>query len=511
MTTCSNYFARHRIALGLVGLVVASVSGACAASLDFSECSEHADCARFGSEELLRCENSLCVPAQCEDKKNSSCADLGGSHVCGLLGDCVDALTVEGCEFLVLPGDKVTDDLTLIGAIYDQTSPVGLLAMEAFALAIDDFNAATTLGNGNRVGLIACDNQGDITAARDAAVHLAESVGVPALLGPIADDTFINIAKNVSAKMGNLVFTMTPTATAPYTFSDSGVVWRTIPGAEYQGAAIRTRIEDAGYSSALMVFREDNYGLGIYQALTEELDGTRVIPGVQTQSLLSYGVGEDGVSELGKLLDGNMSPDVVVLLGGDEVGAQIKLLAERSVAPKRILTSHAGLRGVQSAVIEIGDETFTNPIEMIGPLSADPANVQILYSRLLERNANLVLGTEAPLAYDAAMTTLLAMRATDPSKKISGPYISQQMGRLISGAEISFGDSAFIEAAVDELNLGNSIDLVGTSGDLNFVIERAEPCSPFIAWGFPNIAAPAPVANATFTFDCPGTTGSWAP
>ncbi len=511
MTTCSNYFARHRIALGLIGLVVASISGACAASLDFSECSEHADCDRFGSDELLRCENSLCVPAECKDKKNSSCVDLGGTHVCDLTGDCVDALEIEGCEFIGLADGKVTDELTLVGAIYDGTSPVGKLAIEAFTLAVDDFNAAATLANGNRVGLIACDNKGDITAARDAATHLAERVGVPALLGPIVDDTFINVAKNVSAKMGNLVFTMTPTATAPYSFSDSGVVWRAIPGAEYQGAAIRARIEDAGYSSALMVFRGDNYGLGIYKSLTEEFEGKRVIPGVQTQSLLSYNPGEDGVSELEILLGNNMSPDVVVLLGGDEVGEQIKLLASMGVAPKRILTSHAGLRGVQSAVIEIGDQVFTSPIEMIGPLSSQSENVQILYDRLLANNADLVLGTEAPLAYDAAMTTLLAMSATDPSKKITGPYISQQMERLTSGVQISFDDSPFIEAAVSELNIGNSIDLLGTSGELAFVKDRAQPCSPFVAWGFPDVAAPAPVANATFTFDCPETTGSWSP
>ncbi len=511
MTTCSNYFGRHRIALGFAGLFVASLSGACAASLDFSECSEHEDCKRFGSDVLLRCENALCVEAVCKDKKNSSCDGLDGAHVCDLDGVCVDALEISGCEFVVLPGDKITDDLTLVGAIYDETSAVGKLAIEAFALAIDDFNGAAKLANGNQIGLIACDNGGDAGAAREAAAYLAESVGVPALLGPIVDDTFINVVKNVSVKTGNLIFTMTPTASASYSFSDSGVIWRTIPGVEYQGAALRARIVDAGYASALMVFRGDNYGLGIYNALTEEVDGTRVIPGVQTQSLLSYGVAGDGVSELEKLLAGNMSPDLVVLLGGDEVGAQIQLMASLGVTPKRILTSHAGLRGVQSAIIEIGDQDFTNHIEMIGPLSSHPENVQVLYNRLLERNPNLVLGTEAPLAYDAAMTTVLAMAAIGATKKITGPTISQQMPRLISGVQISFDESAFVQLAVDELALGNSIDLVGTSGDLAFVQSLAQPCSPFVAWGFPDIAAPAPVANATFTFACPDMTGSWVP
>jgi len=510
-TVCSNFFGRHRIALGLSGALVASLSGACSASLDFSECSKDSDCDRFDGAEPLRCEDNVCVVAICSD--NLTCANLGDDQLCGLDELCVDALQVPGCKWLVLPGGEVNNKLTVIGAVYDGSSAIGELVRAAFVLAVEDFNAGASLGNGNQVGLIGCDSGGDLDQAKDAAVHLAENVGVPAILGPLEDDAFIHVAQKVSVKAGNLIFTMTPTATAPISFSDSGILWRTIPGADYQGAAIAQRISDAGYESAVMVFRGDNYGLGLYQALTVEVEGQRVIEGVKSQSHLSYGVAEDGSGQIETLLSGSPNPDVIVLLGGDEVGEQLKKIVALEILPKRILISHAGLRGVQSALIEMGDADFAGRIEMIAPLSAHPTNAPLLYERL-QATSNVVLGAEAPLAYDAAMTTLLAMRAIDGATAITGPTIAQRMSRLTGGSPISFGDIEgykFVKSAADALSLGNTIDVIGTSGDLAFEPEFGQPCGPFVAWGFDDVVVPLPELRSTFTVDCPEATGSWSP
>ncbi len=509
-TVCSTFLGRHRIALGLAGALVASVSGACSASLDFSECSKDSDCDRFDGAEPLRCESNTCVAATCSD--NSTCASLGDDQLCGLDELCVDALEVDGCKWLVLPGGEINDSLTVIGAVYDASSAIGPLVRASFVLAVEDFNAGATLGNGNQVGLIGCDSGGDLDQAKDAATHLAENVGVPAILGPLEDDAFIHVAEKVSVKAGNLIFTMSPTAIAPSTFSDSNVVWRTIPGAAYHGQAIAQRIADAGYESAIMVFRGDNYGLGLYKALTVEVGGQQVIEGVSNQSHLSYSVDEDGSGQIETLLTGSPNPDVIVLLGGDEVGEQLKKIVALGVLPKRILISHAGLRGVQSAIIEVGDADFAGRIEMIAPLSAHPTNAPLLYERL-QATSNVVLGAEAPLAYDAAMTTLLAMRAIDGGTAITGPTIAPRMSKLTAGSPISFGEIEgykFVKAAADALGLGNSIDVIGTSGDLSFVPEFGQPCGPFVAWGFDDVAVPLPVLRSSFTVNCPDTTGSWS-
>jgi len=511
-TACSNFVGRHRIALGLAGLFAASISGACSASLDFTECTEDADCDRFEGAEPLRCDQNTCVVASCS--ANSDCEGLGGSQVCGLDDLCVDALAVEGCEFLVLPGGEVRDSITLVGAVFDSSTAIGKLVEASFALAVEDFNAATTLGNGHQVGLVSCNSGGDLDQAREAAAYLAEEVGVPALLGPIDDDAFVDIAEKVSIKAGNLIFTMTPTATAPFPFSDSGVVWRTIPGSGYQGLAMRERISQSG-TSAAMVFRGDNYGIGVYAAATSLVDGVRQLDDVSPQSLLSYTRGEDGVSQLASALEliGDV-PDVIALVGGDEVEEQLKYLSGQGILPKKVIVSHAGLRGVQAAIQQMANPDLRARIELIGPLSTHPTNGQALYDRLEALGSNIVLGSEGLLAYDASMTTMLAMRAIGADKAITGPTIAQKMSRLTEGEKVSFGDyggGAFVKAAVDALEKGNSIDVVGASGELGFIPEIAEPCGPFIAWGFDDDVTPIPQERSRFDFDCETSNGDWIP
>ncbi|MCA9657071.1 MAG: ABC transporter substrate-binding protein [Myxococcales bacterium] len=513
---CSNLFARSRGALAVGGIVAAAVAGACTASLDFTECTVDADCDRFEAGEPLRCDTNRCVPATCSN--NSECEGLGGSQVCGLDDFCVDALVAAGvdddCEFLVLPGNSVKDKLTLIGAVYNGDSAIGALAEASFKLAVEDFNAGTTMANGNAVGVVACNSAGDPEQASAAAKHLAEVVGVPAILGPLDDDDFVEVANKVSVVPGNLIFTMTPTAVAPTGESDSGVLWRTIPGADYQGKALRARLLGGGFGSVIMVFRGDNYGLGLYEALTEDNGmGQRVIPGIGNQSNLSYGADENGAGQLDTLLGVIPEPEAIVLLGGDEVGEQLKHIADLGVAPKKIYISHAGLRGIQGALLETGDAALAGRIELIAPVSEHPDNKTVLYTRLQERNPNVILGTEAPLSYDAAMTTLLAMRAIGDGKTLTGPVIAQQMSRLTSGAPISFGDVeslAFVKDAANALGSGGSIDMIGNSGELGFVLAKGQPCSPFVSWGFTDVASPVPVQLASYATACPDATGTWA-
>jgi hypothetical protein len=407
----------------------------------------------------------------------------------------------------------VKDKLTLIGAVYNGDSAIGSLAEASFKLAVEDFNAGATMANGNAVGLVACNSAGDPEQASAAARHLAEVVGVPAILGPLDDDDFVEVANKVSVVPGNLIFTMSPTAIAPTGESDSGVLWRTIPGAEYHGKALRDRLLGGGFGSVIMVFRGDNYGLGIYQAMTEDNGmGQRIIPGVGNQSNLSYSANENGASQLDTLLGVIPDPEAVVLLGGAEVEDQLKHIASLGIAPKRIFVSNAGLRGIQGALQATGDTALAARIELIAPVSEHPDNKSVLYSRLQERNQGITLGTEAPLSYDAAMTTLLAMRAIGDGKTLTGPVIAQQMSRLTSGAPISFGDIeslAFVKDAANALGGGGSIDMIGNSGELAFVLAKGQPCSPFVSWGFNDVASPVPVQVASYATACPDATGTW--
>lgn len=260
-----------------------------------------------------------------------------------------------------------------------------------------------------------------------------------------------------------------------------------------------------------MLLRGNNYGIGIYNELTEESGMDRVIPDVAVQAILSYQTVDEGRTALTNLAMQVAEPTSIILIGGDEVGELILKTAELGLTPKKIYTSHAGLRGIQSAIIQSGDPALMGRIEMIAPVAEHPENAPILYNRLLEASPGLVLGTEAPLAYDAAMTTMLAIRAT-PGSTLTGPTIAPQMAKLTSGMPISFGEVqelTFVRNAVALLDKGESIDVVGNSGDLRFQQESGEPCGPFYALHFSDVTNPVPVPAATYNFACPMKTGTW--
>src|SRR5690606_25808628 len=121
-----------------------------------------------------------------------------------------------------------------------------------------------------------CDDSVGTNAAVDAARHLVDDVGVPAIVGPIFSENVLAVANQVTIDAG--VFVMTPTATAMSIadLRDADLVWRTTPGAVYQSNALVDRMidldADTPITQLLILAKDDAYGNGILSAILPELE-----------------------------------------------------------------------------------------------------------------------------------------------------------------------------------------------------------------------------------------------
>lgn len=491
------------------------VAGACSAVLDFTECRNDSDCSDF----FLDNKPMHCVAAQCEPRKcssNSQCAGLGEEFICGLSGACA-ATTSAQCAAPIYAGGKPSDDVVFIGSIVDKSGEekeLGLAAEAAFVQALNDFHdGGGSLHDGKQVAIIPCDSAGSVTTAESAAKHLGQTLNVPAILGPLADDEFKRVAEKVSVINGVLAYTNSPTAAIPLASSDSSdLIWQSNISVTIQGRAFGTylkhEIDADTFSTAspkvTLLFILDDYGYAMYYALATDKKAGEInrIPEVSSQVISSYRDLEDGKAKLDSLGD----TDVLIVLGGAEVADLLAHYKEGGKPwPTRVYVDERSF----AAITRSPDTSLVPNLRAIGP-NLDTAS----YAAVKARIGAAATRVEAGLAYDAAMVTLLGMSAHNGSDTITGLAIRSAMSRLndATSTAVSFGDppATFVKAAIAELKAGKTIDVVGASGPLDYRSDGTI-CGDLVAFGLADDATSL-VPVDQFTALCPdGLTGTWTP
>lgn len=511
---------RLRVALLALAGSGAAALGACSAVLDFTECREDADCADFftADKKPMRCGDDLTCVARTKCTSNSQCVGLGDDYICNLTGSCA-ATTSDQCAAPVYPGDA-TDEAVFIGSIVAKSgsdAALGEAAEKAMIQAVQDFHAGGgTIKSGDAtqtVGLIPCDSKGSVVAATAAARHLGEALTVPAILGPLDDDELIKVAKDVSVANGVFAYTNSPTATADLGFDDKGLVWLTNVGSVIQGRSfgyhIAYEIANDTFGKpdpeATLLFAQDEYGYSMYYALATEVQEGQPnrIPEVNGQVVSSY-----GNVETGKLrIDSFGDKDILVVFGGAEVAELLQhYKTSGKPLPTRVYVAQRSFAAIQA----LGDVDLIDHVRLIGPDIATE-NLDKLRTRLKDDKAPAEVG----LAYDSAMVTLLAMSAHTGSEPITGVAIRSAMGRLADpkGTVVNFGDdpAVFVKAAVDALQAGETVDLQGISGGLDYNQKEGTICGNMVAYGL-DPTAKVLVVKDRFVTECPNAVvGVWSP
>ncbi|MCA9688603.1 MAG: ABC transporter substrate-binding protein [Nannocystaceae bacterium] len=497
-----------RLALGFAcGALVA-----CSLVLDFTECESNDDCVSAEPDAPLRaCAENKCVAAseiQCES--HTGCHALfDESFVCGTgesgAPECIKTATDE-CGAIRWPDEHDLDKTVIVGSIMPTTEQFSAIVQpleNAVDLAIRDFNGATELPGGRKIAWIACNSGGQAEGALASARHLAERVGTPAIIGPVFSDNLQVVAEDVTIPAG--VFTISPTASAKSitTIADDGLVWRTIASDIYQAHALIdfvAREDDPGSLSVAYLAKNDAYGAGL---LYDSADAIDALVGAQLALLYPNpaGMTEEELTPIfggvvGKLFE--INPDLVILAGTSEVVQIIQgYISTWAGMPDdsrpnmpRFLVTHGAVPSLTTIV-----ETLPNPTlqalirpQLLGisPVILDEENYSVFNTRykITFNDQNAI--TSSSLSYDAAMVTMLAM-ATIGDAAITGRGIRDGMPRLIEGDEVSFGSDqiglSFIPEARNALAQGQSVDLRGVSGELDFQIETGEVRTNLIHWG----------------------------
>jgi ABC-type branched-subunit amino acid transport system substrate-binding protein len=423
---------------------------------------------------------------------------------------------------LFLNAEKYGDRI-IIGTLFDDSQAKHLFRENSVILAAGELNGTDAKLAGRQVGLVHCtpsanEQQDNLSRAEGAAVaarYLVDVLGVPAIIGP-ADSTS---AKEVFEELkGSGTLIMSPSATSTDLsgkgFDPDDLLWRTAPPDDKQAEAMarylsRTPVgdSDTGSGDVFVVYADDAYG----KPLFDNLKASPYLPP-------------------GKLLGSeSYSPaNVRSLAPAIEVASDSDAKTVAFFANQEDVKGFLGEAVLDTAYFD-GEENTTNKLIFLPDSAASRdvidgvAGLDVLFPNIrgtrpeLERST---LYTNFSLAYfrrfkESPDGRSYASNSYDAAWLVfAGMAWSQGMHGEISGAGIAEGlkhvspdmpeeDEIPLEPdnwqdIVDSLTAGNSIDVVGASGSLDYDSEEYELNDhPYEIWKYEaGTVKPDPIGTA---------------
>jgi branched-chain amino acid transport system substrate-binding protein len=496
-------------------------------------------------------ESSTTGPVGCT--LNSECET---DQFCGAGGSCTDLLTTE-CQIIHWPGDAPADrdNVVFIGSIMPTGEPFTNLVQpleNAVQLAVDDFNDTTTLQGDRRIAWIGCNDAAGPTASQAAATHLVDTVGVPAIVGPIFSEAVLDVAADISVPGGAFLITPTATAMSIASLDDQDLVWRTIPGDVYQSNALVDRMIDldaiSPVSNLLVLAKDDAYGNGILAAILDDLTMSLPTAAIYTDTYpdpTTFATQDELLAAYGAVLAQAATDEAampyythVLFIGTSEI--QVLLYSFLGVVwdgaggdPMPLFTvTHGAVPEMQRFIEEIGPETGTaalvplkplieSRLQGTSPVVLNPVNFEAFSIRYrIAFNDEQPLSSSA-LSYDATLSTLFAMCTIAADADVTGAAIAAAMPNLVDadGEFISFSgsDLSFIGDARNTLATeGGSVDLQGVSGELQWDLATGDVRADVWGWDVIDMSGdgsmPTSAPTRIYLLDPdPATDGTWMP
>jgi branched-chain amino acid transport system substrate-binding protein len=457
-----------------VGALVAVVGAGVSCSLllgDFKECQSEADCAGRSDGGLFTyiCESNHCLPI---DKR---CTILGPS----------------------------TGEAVVLGAIQPKTRRVsdggyephqwGPWWEKAISMVVDELNPPSRNGIRNMpIRIYSCDSQTSSATAAELATYLVDNLGVQ---GIITDGSGETIAESrITVGKGVLLISGAATSGEITNLSDLapdgsvGLVWRTTPSDALQAPVIARQVLDGGVTKKMFVFvRDDAYGQAFGSSLGQAYP-QQLPDGGDAHDQWFVKVGGEAASVQAALTRAQQfQPEVMVIIGFPE-----------ELVP--IVNGSAGYSGLNSAkwfFTQSGKfpglfSQITGGVPIEGsfgtsPASGYPDSVPSLFFRpKYLQNYGQPWDYVVDLAnlYDA--TFLMAVAADYSIGKVGrvdGTTMAHALTRISdpAGAKVPLVPSRYNEIT-QRLNAGETIDIEGASGHLDFVNSTGEAPADIEVW-----------------------------
>ena len=361
------------------------------------------------------------------------------------------------------------DDTHWIGVIgaFDAGGTVGQMAAplrNGVIMAVDELNGLT-----RHVGVVICD-ESDLPGAVS---HLADTLEVPAIIGPMLS---ANVGQAASLAQDTMFISPSATA-ANWDGASNPLVWRTAANDALQGrglAAILVNLEararllngNQDVQLGLVYHATQDYGLPIRQELLDigTFNGGMIMAGNNVSSY-SYDTAADLINITGLLAANNT--EILVAIGGGEVVTDLANPLKQQLNILQTAFTERARAAFEADNTLHGDGVvainYPNALDGQGG-PKDPYNS--FEGRYQAQFGNPPLTESfAPYAYDAMI--LLALALTDHNQLVTGQQLAAAIPNLMSGTLFA-ADPAVLGNAFDVLSSNGGIDLDGASGPLSF-------------------------------------------
>lgn len=427
---------------------------------------------------------------------NVQCRDaFGWGWTCGDEGLCEEALVPERCA-QTWPEDLLDEreayaDSILLGVNYDRTD-FGLEVLAA-RLAIIQANEQGGL-EGRDFALIECDNAaagGDDGLTQDEANEevtrwLADDIGVAGIVGP-ATSGRTEAAYQIAAPLGTLI--ISPSATSPAlteidglssTDEAPGLLWRTAPPDDLQGAVIAGYMADTLAAEEVAVIHEAGpYGEGLADAFIERFSGE-----VSRWSFSSNSERDEAIASIG-------SADQVLFIAADKDDLTSFFFAASQISAFQDEKEPVGIFLADGAYyIDIFEDVSEHDALFAQVRGSRPTSIPGTVYDAFSASYAATFGGQDPgeagytaYAFDAAWLLLYGTAwSLYQEDEISGVGIGRGLRKVSAGEPIDIKPSTWISARA-QFQAGQSVDVTGASGNLDYDPESGETSAPIEIWG----------------------------
>jgi ABC-type branched-subunit amino acid transport system substrate-binding protein len=432
---------------------------------------------------------------------NLECREAFGlGTVCGGEGLCEVTEIPPRCATTDPPGLQLPVDPSqtlVVGTMFDHTLDTHVGRYRSAELAQSQANANGGL-DGRLFAMVHCtieegfpaDGLPKAEATVEVATWLADALGVPAIVGPAASgDTEIVYA--TVAGLGTLV--ISPSATSPSltpldglssTDASPGLLWRTAPPDSVQGVAIAWDMTvfrdpvDRSFDVAV-VYQTGPYGEGLEQTFTDAMNargGTTT--GFPFDSALGPG---DAIADVN---GGNFEEVLFISSEAGDVVSFLLAVDQLALDLPIFLTDGARNADVLADARAAGAQDLFPLIRGTAP--ASPAGA--VYDSFAASYASEHGGADVSLlsytaqAFDASWLVMYGHAwATYREGGVSGLGIARGLRQVSSGPDLQLRPTSWNEARA-RFQAGESVDVIGASGALDYDPTTGETVAPIEVW-----------------------------
>lgn len=535
-------------ALALPALAALGASCNLIVTADTTSCESDEDCVNFENN-VCDTAQGVCVSAnQCE--ANAECAD---DEVCrpAVPRRC-EKIRQGKCTELYPDNDTFRDDnAMLVGVTVPLTveASTGISITNGAKLGVDQFNKDGGVEGVRPMVLIICDDAGEAQDAFENGQTLA-TIGVQAIIGPAFSGQTVQTAGTLEAPgtVANDVLLISPSATSPLVTgiqdtspaclescsgaacdSCPGLVWRTSPSDEFQGAALsqyfEAQLEEVVKARGIVdpelprdeitvyvLYKPDAYGDLLSEVIRTQLTFNGQ-PATTQQGVTFFRQNyedvepeTDGIQPDPAVLAAAVEaqPDAIFLIGTSEVAAIMRTIEADWIGPDAdrpfYIFGDGGLGGAVADAVR-GPTKIADPpapglpvIERVRGSIPGPASSATFNAFAGDYDVEFPADAtgQGPNVFGAAGGyDIVFMLAYSSIAARGAPLTAETLARGFSAlsdtsaTEIEAGSSKIGQAAsILSANEG-TINFQGASGDLDFDITTGEAPSPIQIWCVP--------------------------